>query len=82
MKGKIKIKSFKHYVVDETYRGHLNENTQSVVMDNSISRNPAHNNKKKITYFVTENTKLFEGSTTVAIFRVTNKKPPLLTGAA
>lgn len=58
------------YLVNEAYRGSLSDKPQCVVMDNSISTIPAHNNKIKVTYFITEDSNLLAGQNTVALFKI------------
>lgn len=70
MKKIKRVKDRGPYVVDESNRGTITERTVGVVMDNTISRNPNHHNKKKVNYFVTENLGLFCGNNTVAVFKI------------
>jgi phosphoenolpyruvate carboxylase len=66
-----KIISKGAYLVDEQYRGKLTDKSTAIVMDNTISRK--HNNKRKVAYFITENTELLAGQNTVAIFNIITK---------
>jgi hypothetical protein len=60
--------NIKPWSVDTKFRGHLNERTEGIVMDNVADRiNPG---RTKIKYFVTENIDLLAGNNTVAIFRI------------
>lgn len=56
------------YLVDECYRGAFTEKSSAIVMDNTFSRQ--HNNKRKVAYFITENTELLAGQNTVALFKI------------
>lgn len=73
-KGTVKIKDHGPWVSDESNRGELSLRTNCIVMDNNISRNQKHMNKKKVSYFITENSSLFEGSNTVALFRIKERR--------
>lgn len=66
MKKHTKIISKGPYLVDECFRGELSDKSKAVVMDNTFSRK--HNNKRKVAYFITENTELLAGQNTVALF--------------
>lgn len=59
------------YLVDDRFRGSFTEKSSAIVMDNTFSRQ--HNNKRKVAYFITENTELLAGNNTVAIFNIKNK---------
>lgn len=67
------------YLVNERYRGHWTEQSKAIVMDNTLSRIPAHNNKLKITYFITENADLLAGQNTVALFKIKKRQAVNLT---
>jgi hypothetical protein len=58
----------KPYTVGTLYRGELNERSKAVVMENTTDRNKM--NRLKVNYFITENPSLFEGNSTVAIFKL------------
>lgn len=66
-KRKIDTRSYP-YIVDEKNRGTIGLNTEMVVMN--VTRDPKHNGRHKVTYFVTENGSLFAGNHTVAVFRI------------
>ena len=60
------------YTVGTQYRGELNERTRAVVMENTTDRNKQ--NRLKVNYFITENPALFEGNSTVAVFRLRSRE--------
>lgn len=64
---KTKIISKGPYLVDECYRGAFTEKSSAIVMDNTFSR---QHNKRKVAYFITENTTLLAGQNTVALFKI------------
>lgn len=79
MKKNKKIFNKGAYLVDESLRGTLSDQSVAVVMDNTLSRNPDTLNKKKIKYTITQNAALWAGQNTVAVFKI--KKRPLEAGA-
>jgi hypothetical protein len=68
MNKNTKIISKGSYLVDEGFRGELTDRSTAIVMDNTFSRK--HNNKRKVAYFITENTDLLAGQNTVALFKI------------
>jgi hypothetical protein len=72
MKRKQKILQKRGYLVDESYRGSLTDGTQAVVMDNTVSRD--HSNKTKVSYIITQNTNLWAGQNTVAVFKIKKRQ--------
>lgn len=69
---KNKVQNKGPYLVDDRFRGSLTERSSAIVMDNTFSRQ--HNNKRKVAYFITENTELLAGQNTVAIFQIKSIK--------
>jgi hypothetical protein len=70
MKRRKNITTTKSYLVDESFRGTLDEQSNAVVMDNTVHRYANNQTKKKITYKVTQNVALWAGNNTVAVFKI------------
>ena len=60
--------------MDETHRGCFTDDSNAIVMDNALSRDPKHLNKKKVSYIITQNETLWAGLNTVAVFKI-EKRP-------
>ena len=74
MKRQRKIFDKGRYIVDESFRGNVTGENDCIVMDNTISRNPNHHNKTKISYFITSKPGLLIGNNTVAIFKIKKRQ--------
>lgn len=79
MKRNKKIFSKGAYLVDESRRGSFTEQSNAIVMDNTLSRDPKHLNKMKISYIITHKPKFWAGQNTVVVFKI--KKRLLEAGA-
>ena len=71
MKRKKKIIDCGPYMVDYSIAGELREDTNTIVMDNTISRD---NYKLKIKVILTSAKELYCGTNTVAIFKIHPKQ--------
>lgn len=74
MRKKKKIFDKGRYLVDESHRGCYTDESKAIVMDNALSRDPKTLNKKKVSYVITQNTQLWAGLNTVAVFKIKKRQ--------